>query len=331
MFIALDSVALQLSLRPAGGRGFGLAACPALGLLVTSCKDNTLVLFELPNSVRADTPPAGLAHVCTLGGADSPAPMQFLFCDEMLCPSGSLAFTGPPTSRLLLVTDAGHDAVHIIDVVARAHVGYLAAPGYLTHPRGVAARGSLAAVSSWKGLGGDALDLFEGSGCSWSPVRMLCAGWCDPERADGLLRMPSGLRFTSDGTGLAVADYCNDRVSLFRVSDGSFVRHLATGLAGPSDVEECEGGWLVACHCSHTVEFVGGSVGGILDGDVELKVPSALALVPGLGLVVRDNRVHVFATPDVIAMAAMSACRVAWMVGVVRGLARRGARGDSVT
>ena len=62
-----------------------------------------------------------------------------------------------------------------------------------------------------------------------------------------------------------------------------------------------------------------------------LKVPSALALVPGLGLVVRDNRVHVFATPDVIAMAAMSACRVAWMVGVVRGLARRGARGDSVT
>ena len=75
--------------------------------------------------------------------------------------------------------------------------------------------------------------------------------------------MPYGLRFTSDGSGLAVADFGNDRVSLFRVGDGSFVRHVATGLRTPRDVEECEGGWLVACVDSHTVEFVGGGVGGV--------------------------------------------------------------------
>ncbi len=95
-----------------------------------------------------------------------------------------------------------------------------------------------------------------------------------------------------------MADAGNGRVSVFRVEDGSFARHVATGLDGPFDVEECEGGWLVACAGSHTIEFVGGDVdgGGVGraklgkwgSGDGEFNVPSALALVPGLGLVVRD-------------------------------------------
>ena len=70
---------------------------------------------------------------------------------------------------------------------------------------------------------------------------------------------------------------------------------MATGLDGPFDVEECEGGWLVACFDSHTIEFVGGDVGGggvgrarLGSGDGEFIIPSALALVPGLGLVVRE-------------------------------------------
>jgi hypothetical protein len=107
-------------------------------------------------------------------------------------------------------------------------------------------------------------------------------------------------------------------------------------------VEECEGGWLVVCFGFDTtgIEFVsgdvrgGGGVGGARlgeegSGDGEFKLPSALALVPGLGLVVRelgnDGRVQFFATPDAIAMASMSATRVGWMVAVSRGaLHRRG-------
>jgi hypothetical protein len=88
-------------------------------------------------------------------------------------------------------------------------------------------------------------------------------------------------------------------VSVFRVEDGSFARHVATGLGGPYDVEECEGGWLVACgYPSNTIVFVGGDVGGggvgrarlgkWGFGDGEFFHPSALALVPGLGLVVRE-------------------------------------------
>jgi DNA-binding beta-propeller fold protein YncE len=249
--------------------------------------------------------------------------------------SGYLAFTGPPTSRRLLVTDHGHDAVHVIDVVARVHSGYVTAPGSLAGPRGVAARGSLVAVTAWKAYysGAHEVHLFEGSGCSWSPVRVLCGGFGGPGGADGQLQQPYGLRFTSDGSGLAVVDAGNDRVSLFRVGDGSFVRHVATGLSFPLDVEECEGGWLVACYGSHTVEFVGGGgvaraiLGRVGDGDGEFTYPTALALVPDLGLVVReegnDGRVQVFATPDDIAMASMSAWRVGWMVTVVRGIARR--------
>jgi hypothetical protein len=164
----------------------------------------------------------------------------------------------------------------------------------------VAARGSLVAVSAWKkGDSGDhVVRVFEGSGAMWTATRVVGGGFGGPGSAHGQLHCPRGLRFTGDGTGLAVADDSNHRVSVFRVEDGSFARHVATGLRSPYDVEECEGGWLVARYSSHTIEFVGGDVGGggvgrarlgkVGRGDGEFFDPSALALVPGLGLVVRE-------------------------------------------
>jgi hypothetical protein len=69
------------------------------------------------------------------------------------------------------------------------------------------------------------------------------------------------------------------------------------------------------------------SLGRHGSGHGEFISPCTLALVPDLGLVVRENdnggRCQVFASPDAIAMASMSACRVAWMVGVAQGTARR--------
>ncbi len=298
----LDTLVPVPALKTGCGRGFGMAACPALGLLVTSnCKDNTLSVFALPRSSGAGAAGAGasLALVCTLGGASSRAPMRFKFLDGNY--SGWMAFTGPATSRLLLLTDAGHDAVHVIDVAGRVHVGYVAAPGTIAGPRGVAARGSLVAVSAWKKVdsGDHVVHVFEGSGAMWTAVRVVGGGFGGPGRAAGQLCWPHGLRITSDGTELAVADAGNDRVTVFRVEDGSFVRHVATGLRAPYDVEESEGGWLVACWGSNTIEFVGGDVGGggvgrarlgkWGVGDGEFIDPSTLALVPGLGLVVREH------------------------------------------
>jgi hypothetical protein len=122
------------------------------------------------------------------------------------------------------------------------------------------------------------------------------------------------------------------------VADGGFDRHLATGLGHPRDVEEVEDGWLVACYAFNSVEFVRedddgggpssemrpspGAVGGRVGaGHGKLYFPTGLAVVPGLGLVVREYggaRLQVFATADAVAMAAMSAERAAWMVGVAR-------------
>ncbi len=52
-----------------------------------------------------------------------------------------------------------------------------------------------------------------------------------------------------------------------------------------------------------------------------------VALVPDVGLVVRDNgggALKFFTTPDALAMmASMSAARVAWLVAVVRGIVHR--------
>ena len=142
----------------------------------------------------------------------------------------------------------------------------------------------------------------------------------------------------------------NARVSLLRTSDGTLVRHVTAGRGAPRDVEEHGGGWLVACWNTHTVDFVGGPLPPASDGalpagaarrargalgrrqtvldnigtsDGELAFPCTLALVPGLGLAVRDgegDRLQVFATQDTIAMASMSDYRVAWLVAVARAV-----------
>ncbi len=250
--------------------------------------------------------------MCTLGDTGSVAPLQFKFWDGNGVESGYLAFTPPTTAAtgssarpLLLVTDAGHDAVHLVDVVGQTHAGYLAPPGSIAGPRGVAASGALplVAVSAWKksDSGDHVVVVYRGSGSVWEAVRVIGGGFGCPGRRDGQLERPYGLRFSGDRSGICVADY--DRASMFRVGDGGFVRHIATGLDGPSDVEEVEGGWLVACAASATVEFVSDGVGG--DGasgrpslgkagggwgrgDGEFHLPTALAVVPGLGLVVRE-------------------------------------------
>ena len=122
-----------------------------------------------------------------------------------------MAFTGPVTARTLLVTDVGHKAVHVVDVAARAHAGYVAAPGSQAGPRGVAARGSLVAVSVWwsEGSGSHAVHVFEGDGRSWAPVRVVGSGLSGPAapafyRDEVQLKRPvgrgHGLRFTADGT-----------------------------------------------------------------------------------------------------------------------------------
>jgi len=146
-----------------------------------------------------------------------------------------------------------------------------------------------------------------------------------------------GLRFTRDGTRLAVTSSRNNDLSVIRVQDGVVEGTLARGLGIAWDMEEVQGGWLVACLHSSVVTFVPTeagldqkTLGGFGTEDGQFSHVAALALVPGLGLVTRDfsngNRVQVFVYPEPAAMAAMSRIRVAWMVGVARGTAFRVAK-----
>jgi hypothetical protein len=339
--VALTALMPIPALKTQCGKGFGLAACPALGLLVTSDEDDdALSVWDLPGGASggggacggagasaaagargasAGGGDGGLRLVCTLGGAGSAVPMQFKFTDGFGWGSGYLTFTPPVSTSttspsgssarpLLLVTDAGHDAVHVVDVVGRSHAGYLASPGSIAGPRGVAASRTspLVAVSAWKEAdsGDHVVVVYRGSGAVWEAVQVIGGGFGCPGPDDGQLENPSGLRFTRDGSGVCVADFYNCRASVFCVGEGcGFVRHMATELDSPQDVEEVEGGWLVACDCSHSVVFVGdgdgGDCGGRLSlgkagggegsGDGEFDSPTALAVVPGLGLVVRED------------------------------------------
>ena len=141
------------------GQGLGVAVCPALGLLVTSCEiDNDLTVYSFnqqegsPEAQPAagDAVPAGhlqFSFVACLG-PDSRPPLPLIFSEG----GGYLAFTdhSGTSSPLLLATDAGQDAVHVIDVVGRTHVGYVAPPGMIPGPWGVAAKGHRVAVSAWR-------------------------------------------------------------------------------------------------------------------------------------------------------------------------------------
>jgi hypothetical protein len=112
--------------------------------------------------------------------------------------------------------------------------------------------------------------------------------------------------------------------------DGSLAYTIPSNAVYPFDLEDCgEHGWAVADSGLHSIEFIGGANStsglgkhGCGDGEFEFMHPAALALVPGLGLVVREysngGRLQLFATVDAVAMAAMSISKTTWMTAVAR-------------
>jgi hypothetical protein len=291
-----------------------MAACPVLRLLVTSSLSD-LSVFSLPDSLDAK---AGAWTLIRMIGGIEPLDFKFITPDEP--GSGWMAFTGSTGStgstaaaRLLVVTDAGNRAVHVVDVIHGDHVGYVAAPGSIARPSGVAAWSTKVAVC----CNGNTLRLYEGSGETWSVMREI--------EMYSHVSIAHGLRFTGEGACLALAyrgiGQEKGCVGVFRVEDGSLSCTIPSNATYPFDLEDCgEHGWAVADSCLHSIEFIGGADNTSRLGEV--CHPSALALVPGLGLVVREysnvGRLQLFATADAIAMAAMSISKTTWMTAVAR-------------
>ena len=114
----------------------------------------------------------------------------------------------------------------------------------------------------------------------------------------GQLVYPCGVRLLADGSGVVVADWGNHRLCVFALS-GEFVAAMGSakqGLGLPSDVVECasDGSFIVASRSATSLvklrrdgvkveEY--GKRGG---GNGEFKQPTALAVLPDGGLVVRE-------------------------------------------
>ncbi len=173
--------------------GTGMAASALLGVVVvSSASAGTLSVFTL----GGDFP-----HVHTFGGPGR-APGQF-GQPALVCFSG----------RSLLVAEWGNDRVQEVDVLAPSHVRFWAEGGDVCGPFGVSASPTAIAVSEdGKARAQHRVLVFSVA----TGARIACIGG-RPGLAAGLLREPRGLRLTSDGAHLVVADAGNHRVCLFGV------------------------------------------------------------------------------------------------------------------
>ena len=315
--------------------GCCVAACGILGVIaVSNLGRETVTVMPIPKFSGS-----ALGESYTIGKSEATFSVEFKFLEDMGY-SGWMAFMGPPTCRRLLVADSGVGAVHIIDVVGRLHAGFVAAPGTLLGCRGVAAWGDLVAVSAWRDFhySEHLIHVFEGSGTTWFPARRVVSCFGVRNRPTEELWHPRGLRFTADGSKMVIADQSLNCVSTFRVKDGSFEGYATKSVHSPCDVEEWEGGWLVTSQLNSAIyHVVDGEMGNLEttksklgrggNEEGQFRMPSSLAWVPGVGLIVGElgvARLQMFATYDAIAMAGMSANRVGWMVAVARCALARG-------
>lgn len=106
------------------------------------------------------------------------------------------------------------------------------------------------------------------------------------EKAEGLLGGIEGLQFTPDGSFVIVAEYYNNRLSLFTVT-GEFVRCVGVGiLRSPQDVGFTSSGDLLVADCNNHRICVFSPDGSTLlrsfgsrdDEPGQLKYPIALAM-----------------------------------------------------
>jgi hypothetical protein len=276
------------------GPGFGLAASAALGVVATSStRTHTVTLWDLhPDGTLSARGPVGRF-----------ARTAFAFGDT----GGGLCFTDPEdgSAPTLLVADTLNNRV--------VEVGLQGGPGALTpFPRSAAVRAPVTPLGSLPNLPSPSavaasralIGVCVSRGGSWKVV-LLNATTRVPVSTVRLPRMcvPRGLRMSVGGTTVVVADPARSQVSLLRVIPDSDLLTTHSGGAVAYDVEEVVGGWLAPCHLAGQVVFLpdgrgvrpsgsqpsGGVLGDLGSGPGQFEAPVALALAPGLGLVVRES------------------------------------------
>ena len=229
---------------------------------------------------------------------------------------GFMAFFVPPDGSrpLLLVTNYSRDAVRVCDVVSKTFKKDLVPRGRLKVPYGIAAQMGLRGPSSMVAVSHPnnwvSLLSYSSADRTWNVTREIALSYF----------YGSGLRFVAGGTQLCVANFSNHQGSLavVGIEDGQVVHNIRTETAEAVDVEEVEGGWLVAAYGSPCLRFVKADGSGhaiALQGHVRGGAFS----VPGFGIAVRHkDRVTVYERSSALAMRRMAPARVARMVAVVK-------------
>jgi hypothetical protein len=216
------------------GEGSSLAVCPSLRMLVTTVSYfDRLVLFDIA--------PGGHFTPRSVVGGRGTGPLQFhLSGDSTILTMGPMCFTlgATPTP---LIPEAGNDRVQEIDPVTLTPVGMLL-EGVLECPCGVAASQSRIAVAGWSNKGFHGVILLDA--ITRVTVRIIDGdkgpGW-------GLVDAPIGLRLSTDGKLLVVAEFGNNHVSVLDVSTSKWM-----GCLGDRELPSLftmVTGWLECCDC----------------------------------------------------------------------------------
>ncbi len=317
---------LQPNLSFDCGDGVGMVASSALKLVATSeWVHNTISVHRLTTK--------GFRREHVLGG------FQRVSHGRCQMNHMCLATLDVTNTVVLFAVDTELETVHVINACTGTHGGFVGEPGSLHNPHGVAAtsNASLVAVACTKGYTN--ITVFErecGGDHMWARLRVIDWGSWGYDGAGEHHRVyvcPRGLRFSKDNTRLAITSN-----TCMRVLDVNKIQHAPTTeysvqqftlrkvWGSCRDVEAYEVGWLVVRGNTGIVQMLDHDF--IVVGQISgFQNPTAVAMVPGWGMLVRDGahggRVQVFSTAQEVtatAMMLMSEVRVAWMVAVWTGI-----------
>ncbi len=267
------------TLAIAYGYTYGLVVTPDGRYMAVSCDGHNLRVYRLE-----DDSAATLLH--TVGTTAGAGPNQFYYPRKMcLTPAGNL-----------LVCDSRNNHVQELTGLGEAepqHVRFIRA----ACARSIALHGGTLAVGTFSAT----IELL--SYASGALIRSIGSKGSGPgEIGDAC----EGLCFTPDGQFIVAAEYKNKRLSMFRVSDGGFVKHIGAGVVadGYKDVQYAPNGeLLVADFGKHRMCVFSADGDRLLHtwgtqgtADGQLNAPIALALVDSK-LFVLDHesaRVQVF-------------------------------------
>jgi hypothetical protein len=246
----------------AEGRMFGCVVTPnGRYMAVSFYFDHKLHVYRLE-----DDGTTSLQHA--VGATAGDGPMQFNYPGRMcLIPAGNL-----------LVCEYGNDRVQELTGLGEAepqHVRFILIAGAWS----IALHGETLAVGT-----NGAIELL-----SYASGVLICSIGSRGSGPGQIGYRCEGLRFTPDGQLIVSAEQGNKRLSMFRVSDGSFVKHIGADVVadGWKDVQFAPSGELLAADCNNHRVCVFSADGDTLlrtwgtsgSADGQFKYPTALALV----------------------------------------------------